>query len=224
MTRFRRLSGLAGLGFVIVFGAIQFTSGEPGRTASQEEITRYLAGHQTSNEVSGVLAVLVSGLVTLFALGVWSLLRSGRDANPVWPMTALVGGVVMGVNLAFLGASIAAQGLLGDKLATQPILAQTVFVSEQTLGTAILPFIALFLLGAGMAALESEALPVWSAWLAFAGAALSVVLTLQLAFAGPVFVAVGILHALVVLGWIAIVSVYLLLPQRRAMVASAGIA
>jgi hypothetical protein len=224
MMPFRRLSGLSGLAFVVVFGGIQFTSAEPSRTASQEEITRYLAGHQTSNEVGGVLAVLVSGFLALFAIGVWTLLRSSRDAGPAWPMTALVGGVVMSVNLAFLGASIAAQGLLGDKLAAQPVLAQAVFVSEQTLGTAILPFIALLLLGAGMAALESGAMPAWTAWLAFAGAALSVVLTLQLAYAGPVLVAVGVVHALAAIGWIAVASVYLLLPERRAMVASAGIA
>ena len=97
-------------------------------------------------------------------------------------------------------------------------------LAEQTLGTAILPFIALLLLGAGMAALESGAMPAWTAWLAFAGAALSVVLTLQLAYAGPVLVAVGVVHALAAIGWIAVASVYLLLPERRAMVASAGIA
>ncbi len=224
MALFRRVSGLSGLVFVVLFGAAQLTSNEPSRNASQGEITRYLAGNQTSLEVGGVLLVLVSGFIAIFGVGVWSLLRSGRDSEPAWPMMALVGAVVMAVNLALLGATVAAQGALADKLATQPILAQTIFVSEQTLGTAILPFIALLLLGSGMAALESRALPVWSAWLAFVGAALSVVLTLQLVFAGPVIVAIGIVHALVAIGWIAIVSVYLLLPQRRAMVASAGIA
>src|SRR3989475_6201018 len=100
MTPFRRFTGLSGLAFVVVFGAIQFTSGEPSRTASQSEITRYLAGHQTSNEIGGVLALFVSGLVALFAVGVWSLLGSDADASPAWPMTALVGGVVMAINLA----------------------------------------------------------------------------------------------------------------------------
>src|SRR5256885_15809898 len=121
MARFWRLSGLSGLAFVILFGAAQFTSVEPNRTASAEEITRYFASHQTSNEVGGMLTGLVSALLAIFAIGVWSLLRSGRDASPAWPMTALVGGAVMAVNLAFLGAAVAAQGLLGDKLATQPV-------------------------------------------------------------------------------------------------------
>jgi hypothetical protein len=222
MTGFKRVGGLSGLAFVIVFGISQFTSGEPSRTATQQEITRYLAGNQTAKEVGGVLALLVSGFVALFAIGVWSWLRSSRkDMSPAWPMTGLVGGVMMAVNLDLLGASIAAQGWLGDKLATQPVLAQTVFISEQTLATAIFPFIALLLLGMGMATLESKALPAWSAWLAFAGAALSVVLTLQLVFPGPVLDVVGAAHAIVTLGWIAIASIYMLLPQRVPMTAVA---
>jgi hypothetical protein len=222
MGAFWRIGGLSGLTFVVVFGIIQVTSGEPSRTATQQEITTYLAGHQTSIEVVGLLAVLLSGFVALFAVGIWSLLHSGRkDLSPTWPMTGLVGGVVMAVNLALLGATLAAEGWLGDKLATQPVLAQTVFTSEQTLGTAILPFIALLLLGMGMATLESNALPVWSAWLAFAGAALSVALTLQLVFPGSVLDAVGAAHALVTLGWIAIVSIYMLVPQRLATMARA---
>lgn len=222
MAGFWRISGLAGLTFVVVFGAIQVTSGEPSRSASQQEITTYLAGHQTSNEIFGVLALLLSGLVALFAVGVWSLLRSsGTDLNPGWPMTGLLGGIAMSVNLALLGATFAAEGSLGDKLASQPVLAQTVFTSEQTLGTAIFPFIALLLLGMGMASLESKGLPVWSAWLAFAGAVLSVVMTLQLVFPGSVLNVVGAAHALVVLAWIAIVGVYMLLPQRVAITARA---
>jgi hypothetical protein len=219
---FSRVGGLSGLAFVIVFGVIQFTSGEPSRSASQQEITRYLTGHQTSNEVYGVLALFISGFVALFAVGVWSWLRSTRkDASRAWCMTGLVGGVVMAVNLAFVGATIAAQGWLGDKLATQPVLAQAVFVSEQTLATAILPFIALFLIGMGVATLESDALPAWSAWLAFVGAALSIVLTLQYVYSGSLLDIVGVAQALAVLGWIAIVGIYMLLPQRVALTTSA---
>jgi hypothetical protein len=222
MAAFGRIGGLCGLTFVVVFGIIQFTSGEPSRTASQQEITRYLAGHQTSNEVVGAVALLLSGVVALFAVSAWSWLRSGHDdLSPAWPMTGLIGGVAMAVNLAFLGATFAAEGWMGDKLAAQPVLAQTVFTSEQTLGTAIFPFIALLLLGMGMATLETKALPVWSAWLAFAGAALSVALTLQLVFPGSALDVVGAVHALVALGWFAIVSIYMLLPQRVATVARA---
>lgn len=222
MTGFKRVGGLSGLAFVVLFGISLFTSGEPSRTATQQEITRYLADNPTAKEVGGVLALLVSGFVALFAIGVWSWLGSSRkDGSTAWPMAGLVGGLIMAVNLDLLGASIAAQGWLGDKLASQPVLAQTVFVSEQTLATAIFPFIALLLLGMGMATLESEALPAWSAWLAFAGAALSVVLTLQLVFPGPVLDVVGAAHAVLTLGWIAIASIYMLLPQRVPMTAVA---
>src|SRR2546428_13607182 len=103
MTPFRRFSGLSGLAFVVVFGGIQFTSGEPSRSASQEEITRYLAGHQTSNEVGGVLAVLVSGFLALFAIGVWALFRSRPCARPPWPSDALVGRGRSSVHLRLLG-------------------------------------------------------------------------------------------------------------------------
>lgn len=219
MAGFWRIGGLSGIAFVVVFGVSQFTSGEPRRNATQEEIARYIAGHQTSNEVGGIIAFLVSAFVALFAVGVWSLLSSNRSS--AWPMTGLLGGMVMAVNLSLVGATIGAQGWLADKLATQAVLAQTVFVFEQALASAILPFIALFLLGMGMSTLESGVLPSWSAWLAFVGVALSAVLTLQFLVSGPVIEAVGIVHALVVLGWIAIVSVYMLLPQSRAMVASA---
>ncbi len=220
MTGFLRVGGLSGLTFAVAFGIGQLTSREPDRTATQQEITKYLAGNQTSNEVVGLLALLVSGFLALFAVGVWSLLRSGgNDPSPAWPMTGLVGGMVMAVNLALLGATIAAEGWLGDKLAAQPVLAQTVFTSEQSLATAILPFIGLLLLGMGIATLDSHALPTWSAWLAFAGAVLSVVLTLQLVFPGPVLGVVGAAHALITLGWIAVVSVYMLLPQRVAITA-----
>jgi hypothetical protein len=223
MTGFKRVGGLSGLAFVILFGISLFTSGEPSRTATQQEITRYLASNQTAQEVGGVLALLVSGFVALFAIGVWSWLGSSRrDGSAAWPMTGLVGGIVMAVNLAFLGAIVAGEGWLGDKLSTQPVLAQTVFTLEQTFAAAILPFIALLLIGMGVASLESRALPVWSAWMAFAGAVLSVVLTLQLVFPGSsVLNAVGVVHALVVLGWIAIVSIYMLLPQRVPMTAVA---
>jgi hypothetical protein len=222
MAAFWRIGGVCGLTFVVVFGIIQVTSGEPSRTATQQEVTRYLAGHQTSNEVFGVLALLLSGFVALFAVAVWTLLHSGRkDLSPTWPMIGLVGGVVMAVNLAFLGATFATEGWLGDKLATQPVLAQTVFTSEQTIGTAIFPFIALLLLGTGMATLESKTLPVWSAWLAFAGAVLSVVLTLQLLFPGSFLALVGAAHALVTLGWIVVVSIYMLLPHPLATMARA---
>src|SRR2546428_13178193 len=104
MTPFRRFSGLSGLAFVVVFGGIQFTSGEPSRSASQEEITRYLAGHQTSNEVSGVLAVLVSGFLALFAIGVWALFRPRPEARTARTMTGLVGWAWSSVYLALLGA------------------------------------------------------------------------------------------------------------------------
>src|SRR2546427_8279687 len=104
MTPFRRFTGLTGLAFVVVFGGIQFTSGEPSRSASQEEITRYLAGHQTSNEVSGVLAVLVSGFLALFAIGVWTLFPSRPCPGVAWPMTAPAGGVLEAVIPAFLAA------------------------------------------------------------------------------------------------------------------------
>src|SRR3989442_12232641 len=115
MTQFRRLSGLSGLAFVVVFGGIQFTSGEPSRSASQEEITRYLAGHQTSNEVGGVLAVLVSGFLALFAIGVGALFPSRRGPGPALPMTALGGRVLVSRNLAFPGASMPPPGPPGHQ-------------------------------------------------------------------------------------------------------------
>lgn len=215
---FRRISGVCGLTFVVVFFGVQFTLGEPSRTASKEEIARYIAGHQTTLEIDGALAMLVSGILALFVVGVWALLRSSqREDGRAWPVAALVGGIVMTVNLAFLGATIAAEGWLSDSLGSQPILAKVIFTSEQTLGTAILPFIAIFVFGIGMATLESGALPSWSAWLAFLGAALSVVLLLQLIFPGTVLEGVGLVHGVVVVGFIAIVAVYLLLPQRRPM-------
>ena len=103
--------------------------------------------------------------------------------------------------MAFLGASIAAEGRLGDSLGGQPILAQTVFISEQMMSTAIVPFIGLFTLGIGMATLEAGALPTWTAWLGFLGATLSVVLLVQTLWPGPVLDGIGIVHALVVLGF-----------------------
>jgi hypothetical protein len=219
---FRRISGASGLAFVLIFAFSQFTSGEPSRTATKEEITRFVASHQTSNEVGGALLMLVSGIFALFVVGVWSLVRSSqRDSNPGWPTTGLVGGIVMAVNLAFVGATVAAVGRLGDSLASQPILAQTVVISGQTLGTSILPFIALFLLGLGVATLESGGLPAWTAWLAFLGAALSVVLLLQLLYPGPVLDGVGIVQALVVVGWMAIIGVMMVLPQPERLVRSA---
>lgn len=215
---FRRISGISGLTFVVVFVVGNIVSAEPTRTATRQEIARYLAGHQTSNEVLGALLMLVSGIFALFVVGLWALLRfRQRDEGRAWPVAALVGGVVMAVNLAFLGASIAAEGRLGDSLASQPILAQTVFVSTQMLETAIVPFIALFLLGLGVATLESGALPTWTAWLAFLGAALSVVLLVQSLWPGPVLEGVGIVHAIVVIGYMAIVAIYMLLTQRRPM-------
>jgi hypothetical protein len=72
-----------------------------------------------------------------------------------------------------------------------------------------------------MATLESKTLPVWSAWLAFAGAVLSVVLTLQLLFPGSFLALVGAAHALVTLGWIVVVSIYMLLPHPLATMARA---
>ena len=217
-TTFRRISGICGLTFVVLFVIANLVPGEPTRTATKEEIAKYLAGHQTPNEFFGALAMLLSGIFALFAVGVWALLRSSqKDEGRAWPVTALVGGVVMAVNLAFLGASIAAEGRLGDSLGGQPILAQTVFIFEQMMSTAIVPFIGLFTLGIGIATLESGALPTWTAWLGFLGAALSVVLLVQTLWPGPVLDGIGIVHALVVLGFFAIVAIYMLLPQRRPM-------
>lgn len=215
---FRRISAVSGLTFVVVFLVANLSSGEPSRTATTGEITKYLAGHQTSNEVLGALAMLISGIFALFVVGAWAVLRSGqRDEGRAWPAVALVGGIVMAVNLAFLGATIAAEGRLGDGLAGQPILAQTVFISEQMFATSIVPFIALFLLGLGAATLESGALPRWTAWLAFLGSALNLVLLVQTLWPGPVLDGIGIVQALVTLGYIAIVAIYMLLPQRQPM-------
>jgi Zn-dependent protease len=213
---FRRISGVCGLTFVVVFVIANVASGEPSRTATKEEITKFLSGHQTSNEVFGALAMLISGVFAIFAVGLWTLLRtSQRNGDRAWPATAFVGGIVMAVELALLGASIGALGRLGDSLSTQPILAQTIFTSYQMVSTSILPFIALFLLGIGMATLESRAFPTWTAWLAFLGAALNVVLVVQSLWPGPVLDGIGIVQALVSIGYIAIISIYMLLPQRQ---------
>lgn len=215
---FRRISAVSGLMFVVVFVVTTLTSSEPSRTATREQITKYLAGHQTSNEFGGALVMLISGILALFVVGAWALMRSNQpDSGRAWPVVALVGGIVMVVNLAFLGAAIAAEGQLGDGLAGQPILAQTLFTSEQMLGTAIDPFIALFLLGLGAATLESGALPRWTAWIAFLGSALNVVLLVQALWPGPVLDGIGIVQALVTLGYMAIVAIYMLLPQRQPM-------
>jgi hypothetical protein len=219
---FRRISGVCGLTFAVVFVIANLVSGEPTRTATKEEIARYLGGHQVSNEVGGALAMLISGVFALYAVGVWALLRSRqRDEGRAWPVVALVGGIVMTVNLALVGAFIAAFGRLGDSLSTQPILAQTVFTSYQLLATSIVPFIAIFLLGIGMATLESRAFPTWTAWLAFLGAALSIVLLAQSLWPGPVLDGIGIVHALVSVAVIAIVAIYMLLPQRNQVAYSA---
>lgn len=215
---FKRIAGVSGLTFVVVFVIANIASGEPARTATGEEIAKYLSGHQTSNEVLGSLAMLISGVFAVFVVGVWTLLRSSqRDGGRAWPGVALVGGMGMAVNLALLGGAIAGEGRLGGSLATQPILAQTVFISEQMLATAIVPFIALFLLGVGVSTVESRAFPIWLAWLAFLGSALNVVLLAQSLWPGPVLDGVGIVQALATLGCIAIVAIYMLLPQRQPM-------
>ncbi|HKW58234.1 MAG TPA: hypothetical protein VJR46_00540 [Candidatus Dormibacteraeota bacterium] len=215
---FRRITGVSGLTFVVVFVIANIASGEPSRGATKEEIAKYMSSHQTSNEVLGALAMLVSAILALFVVGVWVQLRYGRsDSSRAWPAAALVGGIVMAGNLAFVGGSIASMGRLGDSLANQPILAQTVFTSYQGTAAAIVPFIALLLVGSGMATLESGAFPTWTAWLAFLGSALNIVLLVQSFWPGPVLDGVGIVQAVVTLGYFAIIAIYMLLPERQPM-------
>jgi hypothetical protein len=208
----RRGVGAAGLGYVLAAAIENMAILESPLIGSPIADIRSAYADQVLVVVTSVSGALALLFYTAFAVGMFRLVRGAERRVERWALVALVGGVagpaLAAIGLAATGPLVvdAGQGLSDDT--TRSLF--EVYLYARFIAGALM---ATFLLGAGLAALRSRALP---AWLARAACAIAIPLALTplAAFTGDhslqVVAAVAFgLHSL----WILLVSLWLTLGQ-----------
>jgi len=208
----RRGVGIAGLGYVLGAAIENMAILESPLIGSPTAEIRSAYADQALVVVTSVAGALALLSYVAFAVGVFGLVRGSERRVERWALVALVGGIA-GPALAAIG--LAATGPLvvdaGPRLSddTTRSLFELYLYARFIAGA----FMATFLLGAGVAAMRSRALP---AWLARVACAIAIPLALAplAAFTGghslqvAAAVAFG-LHSL----WILLVSLWLTLGR-----------
>jgi hypothetical protein len=208
----RLLAGGAGLGYV---AGVSVENGEileaPTLTSSVADI-RALYDDQAFTIVTTFAGILALVFYLVFAVAVFGLLRERARRGEAWTVVGLVGGVggpalaAAGLVAAAILAVGGAEGLSDDRV-------EDLFDFSLRLRIVSGIFVAMFLLGVGLAALRSGALPRWLCWLACAIAVPMAVVPLA-AFIDDesLRIGVGIAFGCQTL-WIFFTSVWLLLAD-----------
>ncbi len=208
----RRGVGAAGLGYVLGAAIENMAILESPLIGSPVADIRAAYADQALVVVTSVAGALALLSYVAFAVGVFGLVRGTGRRVERWALVALVGGVagpaLAAIGLAATGPLVggAGQGLSDD---TTRSLFEVYLYARFIAGAAM----ATFLLGTGLAAIRSQALPAWLARVA-CGIAIPLALTPLAAFTSDpslqvaAAVAFG-LHSL----WILLVSLWLTVGQ-----------
>ena len=170
-TRFERLLPLAGILFGILAAvALYTTSGEPGDTASVDEVYAYWRDHGGWRMWLSVLGLeLAALLLSFFGGAVYIALRSTATAPTVYPLLALGGAILAATGFAETSILHASLGRAAADKGDEPGIATTVYALEQLRSWDWLlwtPGLTVMLVAAGLGGLQTLALPRWLSWVA----------------------------------------------------------
>jgi len=164
----RRLAGVGALGYVLgVSIENQEVLSAPNLSSSAAEIRANYAdpAFGTITATAGTLALIA---FVLLAAALVTYLRERADGSEPWPTIALLGGIasptIAASGLAADAILVAGTGGIGDDLTRSLFHVQV--LTRMIAG----PFLALFLIGVGISALRSRALPRMLCWYALATA------------------------------------------------------
>jgi hypothetical protein len=166
--RFNRLLPLAGVvAGLVAIAALVLTGSEPGDSASSAKIVSYYTDHKTETVIGSLGAQITAVALLFFVAGLRSALRSRETGEASYSTLVLAGGVVAAVATSCFGWF----GLLAVKAVdngSQPSVVETFHLigayawMPWTVGAATL------LIGAGLGALRTMALPRPLAWVTLA--------------------------------------------------------
>ena len=154
------LAPLTGVLFFVVVIISFIVMGEPKDAEEPvEEIVGFYVDNQDSVQVSAFLGVLGSLLLVTFGAYLRNFLRRATGDDAITPTLAFAGTVVVGIAIAFDSTLSFALAEAADNIDPSGVQSLQALWDND-----FLPFIlgvALFLLGTGLAILQSGALPKW---------------------------------------------------------------
>jgi hypothetical protein len=198
----KQLLPLSGVASVLLIVASFIVVGEsPDLDAPAREVVSYYTDNDSSLQFGAALLALGAFFFMLFATTIAALLRRDPPASSVSANFSLAGGIVFAVGATIFASLAFTAGDAVDDVG--PATLQTLHVLEMDMFFTIAVGTAAFLLGSGVGALKTGALPSWLAWAAIV---IGVVALTPLGFFG--FLALGI--------WTLITSVMLAMQARVA--------
>jgi len=161
----RWLGPASGVGAVLlILGSFAAAGSQPGPDAPIDEVTAFYTEHDAGQLAAASLMSLGALLFLIFAATVAGQLRAAEAERSSWPTVCFGGGVLVAAGLSiFAGLGLALGDVAGD---LEPSAVQAVHVLYQELLFPLTIGVSAFLLGAGIAALRTGALPGWVGWLA----------------------------------------------------------
>jgi hypothetical protein len=164
--RSNRLAPWSGVLFVVllVVGFIPLGGDTPGIDDSASKITSFYADHQGSQIAAGVVVLLATLFLAIFAVTLRDYLRGTDERSDFWPTLALVGGVLAAAGLLFaIGVHFALIDGGDKKISPDAMVALNALDNDDFFAFAF-P-LGIMLLGAAGAILKTgAALPKWMAW------------------------------------------------------------
>jgi hypothetical protein len=198
----KQLLPLSGVASVLLIVASFIVVGEsPDLNAPAKEVASFYSDNDTSLQFGAALLALGAFFFLLFATTLASLLRRDPVRGAVSAKFSFAGGIVFAVGVTIFAGLAFAAGDAADDVG--PATLQTLHVLEMDMFITVAVGTAAFLLGAGVGALKSAALPNWLAWAAIV---IGIIAITPLGFFG--FLALGI--------WTLIASVMLAMRARVA--------
>jgi hypothetical protein len=167
LDRVGAVAGIAAVALLVTLIAV--LPAQPGPDRPIAEITQSAIDDRSSLLLGSYLGALMAGALLVFGAAVAAVVRRASPDSGWWIValvgiggTAAVGIVSNALVVAFVRA--VEHGARGESLWIG-------YSGDHALGTLMAVPLGIFLLGAGLGARASEALPRWLAWVAVAGAA-----------------------------------------------------
>jgi hypothetical protein len=175
----QRVTAASGIAYVLFVGIENLDIIEaPGLSSPVSEIARLYAEDRTKLVVTTVCGTLSLLFYLVFAAGLWARLRARETPGDAWSAVGLVGGIG-GPLLAAVGQTAHVILVLrGADGGLSPDTTRTLYDLDLVAQTTAGFLIALFLLGMGVSALRTGALPRWLAGWAVALAPLNLAVSL----------------------------------------------
>jgi hypothetical protein len=170
MSRFVPLSGV--LAVVVIIVAVVVGGETPGTDDSLREIVSFYLDNDSDQVWASLLLGWGSLLFLIFVTSLWTALRTAEAGRRGASTLALVGGTILVVGMTIFAGIGFTLGDAADDLTPAAIQALNALNSDLFFPLAVGN--AAFLLGAGISAVRTAALPKWLGWAAIVLAVLSV--------------------------------------------------